>query len=91
MRRLRRVALEASDGRVFEAATVRERLAKAPSRQPDAILLDLGLPEMDGTEQSQYLRVFLSHIRRKLAAAGFAPEHIRTETGVGYRLVALDG
>jgi two-component system KDP operon response regulator KdpE len=209
MRRLLRVALEAADYRVFEAATGREGLAEAASRQPDAILLDLGLPELDGMEvlrrlrewtstpvlvlsvqdagedkvraldlgaddyvtkpfdtpellarlrvllrrkqppeepvfergalridftarlvhvngrevaltateyallrvlarhagkivtqkqlltavwgpnaagQAQYLRVFMSHIRRKLSAAGLPPETIRTETGVGYRL-----
>jgi two-component system KDP operon response regulator KdpE len=211
LRRLLRVALEAADYRVFEAASGREGLAEVATRQPDVILLDLGLPEMNGievlrrlrewsatpvlilsvqdsgedkvqaldlgaddyvtkpfhtpellarlrvllrraqspeepmfesgplridfaarlvhvgareveltgteyavlrvlarhagkivthkqllaavwgpnaTEQSQYLRVFVSHIRRKLSAAGFAPENIRTETGVGYRLVA---
>jgi len=209
IRRLLRVALEAADYRVFEAATGREGLAEAASRQPDAILLDLGLPELDGmevlrrlrewtatpvlvlsvqdagedkvraldfgaddyvtkpfdtpellarlrvllrrtqppdepvfergplrvdftarlvhvngreialtateyallrvlarhagkivthkqlltavwgpnaTEQAQYLRVFMSHIRRKLSATGLPPEAIRTETGVGYRL-----
>jgi two-component system KDP operon response regulator KdpE len=209
IRRLLRVALEAADYRVFEAATGREGLAEAASRQPDAILLDLGLPELDGlevlrrlrewtstpvlilsvqdagedkvraldlgaddyvtkpfdtpellarlrvllrrtqppdepvfelgllridftarlvhvnghevaltateyallrvlarhagkivthkqlltavwgpnaAEQAQYLRVFMSHIRRKLSAAGLPPEAIRTETGVGYRL-----
>ena len=209
MRRLLRVALEAADYRVFEAATGQEGLVEAASRQPDAILLDLGLPEFDGmevlrrlrewtstpvlvlsvqdagedkvraldlgaddyvtkpfdtpellarlrvllrrtqppeepifergplridfasrlvhvngrevaltateyallrvlarhagkivtqkqlltavwgpnaAEQAQYLRVFMSHIRRKLAAAGLPPEAIRTETGVGYRL-----
>jgi two-component system KDP operon response regulator KdpE len=36
--------------------------------------------------QAEYLRVFISHIRRKLAAAGL-PESIRTEAGVGYRLL----
>lgn len=38
-------------------------------------------------ENSQYLRVFLSHIRKKLAACGFPAAAIRTETGIGYRLV----
>lgn len=42
----------------------------------------------NAVEQSQYLRVFLSHIRKKLAEAGFPAEGIRTETGVGYRLSA---
>lgn len=39
--------------------------------------------------QAEYLRVFISHIRRKLAAAGLA-ESIRTEAGVGYRLLTAD-
>jgi two-component system KDP operon response regulator KdpE len=213
IRRLLRVALEAAGYRVFEAADGKEGLAEAASRQPEAILLDLGLPDIGGievlrrlrewsatpvlilsvqdaeedkvsaldlgaddyvtkpfntpellarlrvllrrtqspeepvfesgplridfaarlvhvgqraveltgteysllrvlarhagkivthkqllaavwgpnaTEQSQYLRVFVSHIRRKLSAAGFAPENIRTETGVGYRLIIGD-
>jgi two-component system KDP operon response regulator KdpE len=37
-------------------------------------------------EQSQYLRVHLTHIRRKLADAGFDRRHLRTEPGIGYRL-----
>lgn len=45
----------------------------------------------NAVEQSQYLRVFLSHIRKKLAEAGFPAEALRTETGVGYRLVHSGG
>jgi two-component system KDP operon response regulator KdpE len=41
----------------------------------------------NAADQSQYLRVFMSHIRRKLTAAGMVPNPIRTETGVGYRLI----
>ncbi len=37
-------------------------------------------------EQSQYTRVY-AHLRKKLADAGFNPTWIRTETGIGYRLV----
>lgn len=210
MRRLLRVALEAHDYEVSEAATGREGLAEAATRAPDIVLLDLGLPEMPGlevlrrlrewtsvpvlilsvqdagedkvqaldlgaddyvtkpfdtgellarlrvlqrrtqppdepvfesgplridfaarlvhvhdhavpltateyallrvlarhagkivthkqlltsvwgpnaAEQSQYLRVFMSHIRRKLTAAGLSAEAIRTETAIGYRLI----
>lgn len=39
------------------------------------------------TEQGDYLRVFISHLRRKLGQAGLAATAIKTETGVGYRLV----
>lgn len=38
------------------------------------------------TEQSQYVRVYLSHIRRKLKDAGLH-QSIRTEPGIGYRLL----
>jgi two-component system, OmpR family, KDP operon response regulator KdpE len=39
-------------------------------------------------EQSQYLRVHLTHVRRKLAEAGLAGASIVNEPGIGYRLVA---
>jgi two-component system KDP operon response regulator KdpE len=38
------------------------------------------------SEQAQYVRVYLSHIRRKLKEAGLE-ESIRTESGIGYRLI----
>jgi two-component system, OmpR family, KDP operon response regulator KdpE len=42
--------LEAQGHRVLEAATGREALALAGSHNPDLILLDLGLPDVDGQE-----------------------------------------
>jgi two-component system KDP operon response regulator KdpE len=39
------------------------------------------------TEQAQYLRVFVSQLRAKLAAAGFDKSIIKTESGVGYRFI----
>lgn len=44
----------------------------------------------NAVEQAQYVRVYLSHIRKKLSAAGLSPDVIRTETGVGCRLVLSD-
>jgi two-component system KDP operon response regulator KdpE len=38
------------------------------------------------TEQSQYLRVYVSHLRTKLTSLGAPPDLIKTETGIGYRL-----
>lgn len=35
--------------------------------------------------QSQYLRVHLTHVRHKLAAAGLKVRTLRTEPGIGYR------
>jgi two-component system, OmpR family, KDP operon response regulator KdpE len=34
-----------------------------------------------------YLRVHMASLRRKLEVTPAFPAHIRTETGVGYRLV----
>ena len=36
-------------------------------------------------DAQQYLRVYIAHLRRKIEAASFAPGHIITEPGVGYR------
>jgi two-component system KDP operon response regulator KdpE len=36
-------------------------------------------------EQSQYLRVYVSHLRTKLSILGAPPHLIKTETGIGYR------
>lgn len=39
-------------------------------------------------EQSQYLRVYVSHLRSKLTALGMPSDLIKTETGIGYRLTS---
>ncbi len=56
IRRLLRVTLEAAGYRVFEAATGQEGLVEAAQRRPDAIVLDLGLPDMDGAAVLKRLR-----------------------------------
>ena len=56
MRRFLRVALEGSGYRLQEAATGQEGLHLAASHRPQVILLDLGLPDMDGLELTQRLR-----------------------------------
>ncbi|WP_028455118.1 two-component system response regulator KdpE [Chitinilyticum litopenaei] len=38
------------------------------------------------SESSQYLRVYMGHLRQKLEDQPALPRHILTETGVGYRL-----
>ncbi|MDQ2767480.1 MAG: response regulator, partial [Gemmatimonadota bacterium] len=48
IRRLLRVALEAENYRVHEAETGQQGLSEIASRRPDAVLLDLGLPDLDG-------------------------------------------
>lgn len=41
------------------------------------------------SDQSHYLRIYMGHLRQKLEADPSQPQHLLTETGVGYRLVDL--
>ena len=56
IRRLLRVSLEKNGYRVAEAATGEEGIAEAARTQPDAVLLDLGLPDVDGQVVLKRLR-----------------------------------
>ena len=56
MRRTLTAALRAHEYQVVEAATAREGLAQAAGRNPDLILLDLGLPDLDGLEVTRVVR-----------------------------------
>ena len=40
------------------------------------------------SEQAQYLRVYMAQLRRKLETDPARPRYLRTEPGVGYRLVS---
>lgn len=56
MRRFLRASLSAAGYVVEEAATGTEALRMAASHPPDAVLLDLGLPDVDGVEVTRRLR-----------------------------------
>lgn len=56
IRRLLRVALEGNDFRVCEAGTGKDGLIEAAQCRPDVVLLDLGLPDMDGVSVLKRLR-----------------------------------
>ena len=56
MRRFLRVTLQSEAYGVLEAETAADGLAQAATRNPDVVLLDLGLPDMDGLEVIEKLR-----------------------------------
>jgi two-component system KDP operon response regulator KdpE len=56
MRRVLRAVLRANEYAVVEAGSAREGLMQAAGRNPDVILLDLGLPDRDGLEVTRELR-----------------------------------
>ncbi len=56
IRRFLRTALAAHDCTVMEASTGEEGLTAAASHRPDLIILDLGLPDVDGIEVTKRLR-----------------------------------
>jgi two-component system KDP operon response regulator KdpE len=51
-----RASLSSHGYNVFESATAQEALEKSVSAHPDAIILDLGLPDMDGLEVTKEIR-----------------------------------
>jgi two-component system, OmpR family, KDP operon response regulator KdpE len=56
IRRLLRTALNANGFQVLEAGSGREGLAEIEAAKPDLIILDLGLPDMDGLDIIRALR-----------------------------------
>ncbi|HVC12121.1 MAG TPA: response regulator [Burkholderiales bacterium] len=56
MRRFLRAALDAEGFAIEEAASGREGLTMAANRRPEALILDLGLPDLDGVEVIRRLR-----------------------------------
>jgi two-component system KDP operon response regulator KdpE len=56
IRRLLRLTLEPQGYRVFEADNAQLGLQEAAARRPDVIILDLGLPDMDGLTALKRLR-----------------------------------
>jgi two-component system KDP operon response regulator KdpE len=56
IRRLLRVVLEGENYQVHEAETGQQGLMEVATRKPDVILLDLGLPDLDGLEALKRLR-----------------------------------
>jgi two-component system KDP operon response regulator KdpE len=56
IRRALRNELAGDDARILEASTGEEALSAAASERPDAIILDLGLPDISGAEVCREIR-----------------------------------
>jgi two-component system, OmpR family, KDP operon response regulator KdpE len=56
IRRLLRVTLEANGYAVFDAVNGNDGIVQAAQSRPDIILLDLGLPDLDGVEVLKRIR-----------------------------------
>ncbi|MFA5353763.1 MAG: response regulator [Thermodesulfovibrionales bacterium] len=56
MRRFLRVTLQSNGYRLVEAPTGQEGLMQATTRSPDVVLLDLGLPDIDGIDLTRRFR-----------------------------------
>jgi two-component system KDP operon response regulator KdpE len=58
IRRFIRMSLEAEGWQVFEADSLKRGLIEAGTRQPDLVVLDLGLPDGDGVDFIRDLRTW---------------------------------
>src|SRR5438034_5113552 len=56
IRRFLRATLVGQGYRLFETATGADGLIEVASRQPDVVIVDLGLPDMDGLEVIRRIR-----------------------------------
>src|SRR5438477_10982648 len=56
IRRLLRLALEGESYQVYEAETGQAGLLEIVHRRPDVVILDLGLPDIDGVKVLRRLR-----------------------------------
>ena len=56
IRRFLKIALEANTYIVLEASTGKEGIYKAATEHPDIVVLDLGLPDMDGLKVLESIR-----------------------------------
>ncbi|NLF76172.1 MAG: response regulator [Chloroflexi bacterium] len=100
IRRFLRTSLAAHGYTVFEAETGQQALQEVMAHRPDVIILDLGLPDLDGVEVTRWLRewsqtpiIILSvreHEEDKIAAldAG-ADDYLTKPFGVGELMARL--
>jgi len=98
IRRLLRVTLESAGYRVRDADAGRVGLSEVAFRRPDAVILDLGLPDMSGLEVLKELREWtavpvlilsvLGHDEKKIAALDTGADDYLTKPFSGGELLA---
>lgn len=81
IRRLLRIVLEQDHYRVLESESGKQGLSDIALRRPDVVLLDLGLPDMDGLAVLKRLREW-SHVPVLILSVRDGPED---------KIAALDG
>jgi two-component system KDP operon response regulator KdpE len=100
IRRLLRLTLEADGYRVLESETGQHGMVEVAKARPDAVILDLGLPDMDGLKVLERLRewtqvpVLILSVREdesdKIAALDFgADDYVNKPFGTGELLARL--
>ena len=86
IRRFLRSALQAQGCQVWEAPTLQRGLIEAASRQPDLLILDLGLPDGDGVQLVQELRGW-SQLPVLILSARSLSSRISTQTATASRRI----
>jgi two-component system KDP operon response regulator KdpE len=76
LRRVLRAALLGARFRWIEAATGAEAIRRASEHVPDVVLLDLGLPDMDGVEVARAIRAWSRAAIIVLSARGHEREKV---------------
>ena len=76
IRRFLRVALTAHRFRLLESATGADGLVQASTRTPDVVLLDLGLPDIEGIEFLRRLREWTATPVIVISARGFERDKV---------------
>jgi two-component system KDP operon response regulator KdpE len=87
IRRFLRVTLTGQGYRLFEAATGADGVMEVGSRQPDVVIVDLGLPDMDGLEVIRRIREWTAVPVIVLSARGQERDKV---TALGRLLIEVE-
>ncbi|MES2207708.1 MAG: response regulator [Pseudomonadota bacterium] len=77
IRRFLSITLESEGMRVYEAETGQQGISKVKDHEPDLVILDLGLPDMDGVKVIEHIRVWSSLPILVLSARSEEPQKVR--------------